>query len=63
MTEYEALKALLAAVQTLGEFWERVIVCMAIAITEGFDLQEAIESRWARRKRGATFTDLEMPDV
>jgi NTP pyrophosphatase (non-canonical NTP hydrolase) len=30
-----------------------VIVCMAIAVTRGFDLQDAIASKWARRKRGA----------
>jgi NTP pyrophosphatase (non-canonical NTP hydrolase) len=30
-----------------------VIVCMAIAVTEGFSLSEAVASKWSRRKRGA----------
>lgn len=29
-----------------------VIVCMSIAVTEGFDLADAVAEKWARRKRG-----------
>jgi NTP pyrophosphatase (non-canonical NTP hydrolase) len=29
-----------------------VLVCMAIAVAEDFDLREAVAEKWARRKRG-----------
>ena len=34
------------------ELADVVIVCMAIAGTRGFDLDEAVAAKWARRKRG-----------
>lgn len=49
------------AIEEPAEGWEQnlrdetadvVIVCMAIAVTQGFDLQDAIAAKWARRKRG-----------
>lgn len=34
------------------EIADVVLVCMALAVTEGFNLNTAVGAKWARRKRG-----------